>query len=160
MPLLVACFVPQSRKIEADEKAKAAYAQCDAMGAAGRLTSRVAVVDCAIPKVVAAYQGAGYPYMDLVYVSTIARRIGAGRVDAGVVTEPDLRRDLAELDGRIAAEDQRRLDIMKYGGRPVPVSADFLVQGLNSFAPAPTAAALPAGSAPSCFTLGAEKRCN
>jgi hypothetical protein len=160
MALLAGCFVQQSRRMEAGENARAAYAHCEALGATGKLTTHVAIADCAIPKVIAAYTGAGYPFMDLVYISTRARHVGAERVDAGTATETELKRDLAALDARIAAEEERRLEIEKYGGRVVPVSADVLVQGLNAFAPAPTAAALPPGSPPSCFNLGGEKRCN
>jgi hypothetical protein len=154
--------VSQSRKDEADAKAQAAYAQCDQLRRIGQYKTRLAAVDCAVPNVVTAYQESAYPFTDLIYISIQARRIGAGKVDSGDVTEAQYERDLAELERRLAAEDGRRREIMKFGGNPQPTEVGTLVQGLSAFAPTPTAAELPAtppDAESSCLPLGGIKRC-
>lgn len=159
---LAGCFVSQSRKEEADAKAQTAYAKCDRLLAAGQYKTHLAAVDCAVPIVTAAYEEAAYPFTDLTYISIQARRIGSRKVDVGEVTETQYQHDLAELDTRLAAEDARRRQIMKYGGAPQPATADALVQGLDAFTPTPTAAALPIsapGTQAACVPLGAIRRC-
>ncbi len=89
-----------------------------------------------------------------------ARRIGADRVDTGTVTEAQYQQDLAELQTRLTAEEGRRREIMKFGGDPRPAPVGTLIQGLNSFAPAPTAAALPSlPTTPGCVPLGQIRTC-
>ena len=155
------CVMSQIRKDEADAKAKTAYAQCDDQLRAGQLTTHLAAVNCAVPTVVRAYQESAYPFTDLIYISVQARRIGARRVDVGDVTEAQYQQDLATLHTRLAAEDDRRRGIMKYGGDPQPAPPEALVQGLSAFAPAPVRAALPPppGANPNCVPLGQIRSC-
>jgi hypothetical protein len=158
---LVGCFASPRQK-EADAKAQAAYARCDQMLGVGKIKTHLAAVDCAVPAVVAAYGEAGYAFTDLTYISIQARRIGAAKIDNGEVSEAEYRHDLAELETRIAAEDARRRDIMRFGGNPQPVPVDTLVQGLSVFAQTPTAAEIPApppGTGPACLALGAIRPC-
>lgn len=157
---LAGCFLQQSRKDEADAKAAAAYAQCEARLTAGQYKTHLAAVNCAAPAVVGAYQEAAYPFQDLVYISIQARRIGAAKVDSGDLTESQYQHDLAELDARLAAEDARRRGIMTYGGNPQRTPVEQLVQGLPAFVTAPTAAALPPPPPPgSCIPLGEIRPC-
>ncbi len=159
---LQACVVPQSRKTEADEAARAAFARCEAMRQSGALKTHLAVVDCAMPKVVAAYEQSAYPFEDLIYISLNARRIGAQKIDRGKATEAEVQRDLGELQTRVAAEERRRLDIIAYGGSPQPAAPDTLLQGLSTLTPMPSAAALapaPSASSPTCFSFTAAKSC-
>jgi hypothetical protein len=158
--VVAGCVMSQVRKDEADAKARTAYAQCDDERRAGKLTTHLAAVNCAVPTVVRAYQESAYPFTDLIYVSVQARRIGARRVDSGDVTEAQYQQDLATLQTRIAAEDDRRRGIMKYGGDPQPAPAGALVEGLSAFAPAPVRAALPPpGANPNCVPLGQIRSC-
>jgi len=154
-------FVSESRKEEADAKARAAYAQCEQERLSGQYQTHVAAVNCAVPAVIAAYQEAAYPFNDITYLSVQARRVGARRVDAGDVTEAEYQHDVAELDSRLAAEDSRRQEIMKFGGDPKPTPADQLVQGLGAFAATPSAAALPAPprTGSGCVPLGEIRTC-
>ena len=156
---LAGCFVQESRKREADAEANAAYAQCETLRHSGKYKTELAAVDCAVPTVVAAYEQTAYPFNDLIYISIQARRIGAAKVDAGIVTEAQYRHDLAVLDARLAAEDKRRRGVMEYGGNPQPTPVSVLTQGLPAFAPAPTVAALPLGAKPGCVPLGDIRRC-
>jgi hypothetical protein len=158
---LAGCFMPSPRKGEADAKAAAAYADCDQLYRAGKLKTHLAAVNCAAPIVTAAYQEAAYSFTDLVYTSIQARRVGAHKVDTGDATEAEYQHDAAELDARIAAEDRRRNEIMKFGGNARPETVEVLVQGLHAFTPTPTAAALPPTppNAAGCFALGQIKGC-
>ena len=159
---LTGCFISQSRKEEADSKAAAIYGQCDQLRRTGKYTTHLAAVDCAVPTVAAAYQQAAYPFTDLVYISIQARRIGAHKVDTGEVSEGEYQHDLAELDTRLAAEDDRRRKLISHGSTPQRVAADTLVKGLNAFAPAPTAAAPPpppTATATGCIPLSGLRSC-
>ncbi len=162
-PALAACgSAVMSRKADADQQAKAAYARCEARRAAHQLPTYLAAVDCAAPTVTGAYKEAAYPFEDLLYVSIQARRIGATHVDRGEISEADEQRDVATLDDRITAEEDRRFAIMRRGGNPTPTAPDVLVQGLASLTPAPIQAETPVpppGSAANCFTLGGQQHC-
>ena len=69
-PVLAACgSAVMSRKADADQQAKAAYARCEARRAAHQLPTHLAAVDCAAPTVEGAYKEAAYPFEDLLYVS-------------------------------------------------------------------------------------------
>ena len=140
---LFGCTISQTRKEEADATATAAYAHCDTLRRAGKYKTHLAAVDCAVPAVVEAYQESAYPFTDLVSIEIQARRIGASNIDSGKATEAEYQDDLAALDTRLAAEDQRRREIMTYGGRPQPVATETLVQGLPAFAVKPVAAEPP-----------------
>jgi hypothetical protein len=159
---LASCSGLNGREGEADAKAQAAYARCDQLLVSGTYKTHLAAVDCAIPTVVAAYGESAYPFSDLTYIALQARRIGAAKVDAGDITEAQYQHDLAQLQVRLAAEDRRRHELMKFGSTPQPTPVETLVQGLSAFAPTPTAAELPAlppEANSACLALGDIRRC-
>lgn len=140
---------------DAERRAQAAYADCDAQLRRGQLKSYRQAVDCARPKVLAAYQENGYPYMDLVNLDLSARSIGAERIDTGFASEADVNRDIAELGRRIAAEQQRRLDAERSTGASPPIfPPERLLVGLEALTNKP----LPRAGA-NCFTVGSFTRC-
>ena len=155
----VAGCASASRQEEADAKAQAAYANCEQLRSIGRLKNHRAAVQCAARTVLDAYDGAGYPFMDLVYVSLQARELGAERVDAGDVSDDQYRRDVTELDARIAAEDARRRKSMSFGGSANPAPQQLLVQGLPSFQ-AEARAAAPQPTSSGCVPLAGLRSCN
>jgi hypothetical protein len=141
---------------EADTRAQAAYADCDAQLRSGRLKSHRQAVDCAKPKVLAAYQEDGYPFMDLVDLDLRARAAGAARIDGGLASEADIDHDITELDRRIALERQRRIDQGNArGGAPTPVPPEQLLAGLDAL----TGRALPRPDA-ACFKVGSFTHCD
>jgi hypothetical protein len=159
-PMLGGCVgtisAPATR--DAENRADAAFAACDAQLRDGILKSHRQVVDCARPKVLAAYQENGYPNMDLVELDLYARGIGAERIDAGDASAAAVDRDLAELDRRIVAEQQRRVAARRAtsgGASPVPLSQ--LLVGLNTLN-ARSAPPLPAPGK-NCFAVGGFTHC-
>ena len=156
--LLAGCYTLQGRQGEAREQARAAYAHCEELRQAGQIKTHLAAVNCAVRPVLAAYDGENYPFMDLVYVSIQARQRGADRVDNGDLSEPQYRQDVATLDARIAEEEKRRLDIMKYGNNPAPEPPERLVAGLVSFE-APATDVPAAANSSGCVPLGALRSC-
>ncbi len=154
---LAGCFAAQGRNEEAAAKAKATYAQCEELRGIGQLRSHVAAVDCAVRPVLAAYDEAAYPFMDLIYISIQARRLGAANLDAGDVTESQYQHDVAELDARLAAEENRRRESQTFGGNAPPVGADTFIKGLPAFAPTVATGPLPPPG--SCLSLGAIRPC-
>ncbi len=141
---------------DADERAQAAYAACDAQLRAGALTSYRQAADCARPRVLSVYQQNGYPYMDLVNLDLSARAIGAERIDNGFASPADVERDILTLEQRIAAERQRRRQgEMVMGGSAPYLPPERLLAGLDTL----TSRALPAKGA-NCFSVGDFTRCN
>lgn len=155
---LTGCFAMSGRTGEAGADAHAAWAHCDELRQTGQVKTHVAAVDCAVKPVLAAYESAAYPFMDLVYVSIQARRMGAIRVDNGDLGDEQYRGDVAALDARLAAEEKRRKDIQLYGGRAPPEPPEQLVAGLASFAPEASASAPPPGPG-GCVPLGTIRTC-
>jgi hypothetical protein len=141
---------------EADQRAQAAYADCEAQRRSGVLRTYRLAAACAQPKVLAAYQQAGYPYIDLVQLELAARATGAERIDTGFSSAADVDRDIAELERRIADERQRRRDgEMRSGGSAPYVPPQQLLVGLDAL----TNRALPASGA-NCFAVGSFNRCD
>lgn len=140
----------------ADQRAQAAFAECDAQHRAGVLRSYREAADCARPKVLAAYQQNGYPYMDLVNLDLGARALGAERIDTGFATAADVERDIATLERRIEAErERRRAGEMVAGGTAPYVPLERLLVGLDTLASKP----LPPRSA-NCFNVGSFTHCD
>ena len=142
--------------LEADQRAQAAYADCDAQRQSGALRSYRQAAACAQPKVLAAYQQAGYPYIDLVELELAARATGADSIDTGFASAADVNRDIAELEQRITAERQRRRDgEMRSGGSAPYVPPQQLLAGLDTLSDK----VLPRANS-NCFTVGSFSRCN
>jgi hypothetical protein len=141
---------------DADRKAQAAYAECDNRLRIGALRSYRQAADCAKPKVMAAYQENGFPFMDLIEFDQAVRAAGAERIDTGFASPADVKRELVEFDRRVVAERDRRLGSQRAtAGTGSYVPLNSLLVGLDSL----TARALPrAGD--TCFTVGSFKRCD
>jgi hypothetical protein len=91
----------------ADEEATAARQACAQRYQSGEMTMAQSV-ECSNPKVIAAFEGADYPYMDLLRLGMDARLAGAQKVDRGEISADEYQRQLGELRKRIGAEMRRR----------------------------------------------------
>ncbi len=150
-----AMIMSKSALRDAQEQAQAAYAACNAQLRSGVLKSYRQAVACARPKVLAAYQRAGYPYMDLVNLDLYAHQEGADRIDSGAASPAAVNRDLAILKRRIAAEQQRRLAARTAtGGAAPPIPLASLLAGLTAITGASNAA-----PATNCFKVGSFTHC-
>lgn len=141
---------------DSDARAAAIYADCNAQLKNGILKSHRQAVECAKPRVLAAYQENAYPFMDLVQLDLAARREGADRIDTGFAKEADVDRDIAELDRRIMAERERRMAAANVtGGAPAPAPPGELLAGLDAITDRTAAK-----SGPACFKLDNFSHCD
>jgi hypothetical protein len=97
-----------ARYREAEEKSRAATADCRTKRLAGELSSREASARCSEPKIRAAFTAAGYPYMDLIELHLAHRLLNAQKVDRGEISEDQARLNNAEVISRINGEIARR----------------------------------------------------
>ena len=142
---------------EADEEARAAYADCDAQLRSGALQSYRQAARCAQPKVLGAYKQSGYPYIDLVELELAARATGAEHIDSGYAKVGDVDRDIAELEHRIADERQRRQQgEMVSGGSAPYLPPQQLLAGLTTL----TERAPPPTPNSNCFNIGSFTHCD
>ena len=140
---------------EADAKAAAIVADCNAQLRAGKLSSYRQTVACARQPVIFAYSQAGYPYMDLVLFDLQEREVGAERIDFGTAQPDAVQRDIAELDRRLMAERERRIAARSgIGGAAASARPEQLLAGLDTLAP------IPAAQNTDCFKIGSFTRCN
>lgn len=140
---------------EADSKAAAVIADCNAQLRGGKLSSYRQAVACARQRVILAYSQAGYPYMDLVLFDLQEREIGAERIDYGTAKPDAVQRDIAELDRRLMAERERRVAARSgIGGAAASARPEQLLAGLATLAP------IPAAQDTDCFKLGSFTHCN
>jgi len=147
----------QSATRDAERRAQQAYIQCNTELRDGVLKSYRQAVECARPKVLAAYQSAAYPNMDLVQLDLYARALGAQRIDRGQATPAAVNRDIAELERRIAAEQQRRLNARRTTtGGATAISLVSLLNGLTAITG--TSQKLPA-LGQDCFKVGTFTHC-
>jgi hypothetical protein len=150
-------YLSQSATEAAERRAQAAYIQCNEELRDGILKNYRQTVACARPKVMAAYQENAYPNMDLVELDLWARERGAERIDGGDATVDAVNRDIAELERRIAAEQQRRLDARRATtGGATPIPLERLLDGLTALTG--TSGKLPA-LGQNCFKVGTFTRC-
>jgi hypothetical protein len=121
----------------AGEEMRGIRADCEARRRSGELSSVTAVERCAEPGVIAAYQQAGYPYMDLIRFAEAARLAGAQKVDTGEIGESEYERQRLTLRKRLAAEiDRRNAEVpppRSAGDMPDPSITAKLVAGLSAF---------------------------
>jgi hypothetical protein len=94
-------------KVAGDE-ARTAMIECKNKRLSGELKTYVASAECSNPRIVAAYQRAGYRYMDLMYLFTANRRESLEQIDNGQLTEAQAQLELAQLMTRIVDEERRR----------------------------------------------------
>lgn len=91
----------------ADKESTAVREQCAARHASGELTLTQSV-ECSNPRIIAAFDAAHYPYMDLLRLGMAARLAGAEKVDKGEISLDAYQHQLSELRGRVADEIDRR----------------------------------------------------
>lgn len=140
---------------DAERRAEAAIAACNAQLRDGILKTYSAAAACAKPQVLAAYEDAAYPFMDLVNLDLDARQIGAARIDSGAASPAAVGRDIATLDQRIAAEQERRFAARGgIGGAARPTPPEAMLAGLAALAE--PAMPPPGGN---CFSLGSSAHC-
>jgi hypothetical protein len=144
---------------EADRNAQAAFTDCNNQLRSGKIRSYRLMVECAAPRVTQAYQMAGYPFTDLVNLDLAAWRLGADRIDAGLVPPADVYRDLGELDHRILVERERRMAGRRGGGIGAdPTPPEQMLAGLNTLTgrtvPPPT------NGNGNCFKVGTFTHCD
>ncbi len=151
-----AAYISSAAVHDADVRAAAVYADCNAQLRSGRLTSHRQAVQCAGERVMQAYQSAGYPFLDLVQFDIIERMNGATQIDVGTQTEDAVNRDLAELEKRINEEAQRRIDVrVKTTGAAADIPLSSLTAGLPSLSGGVT----PPLNASDCFKVGSLSNC-
>jgi hypothetical protein len=130
---------------DADRESTAAREECQNRRTMGELTL-VQTVACANPRIVAAFERAHYPYMDLLRLGMDARLAGAEKVDRGEISETVYMQQLRELRERIADEMSRRNESAVAAGWPekdlpaatYPETADAttreaMLHGLDAF---------------------------
>ncbi|SRR5579883_1439220 len=92
----------------AGEQMRAIHAACNERLRSGELTSLAQVEECASGPIIAAYEAAHYPYMDLIRFAEAARIAGAEKVDRGEISAAEYDRQRLELRDRLADEIDRR----------------------------------------------------
>ena len=92
----------------AGDKMRAIHEQCDERRRSGEFETLAQVERCTGPRVVAAYEEAHYPYMDLIRFAEAARLAGAEKVDSGEISEAEYDRQRLLLRDRLAGEISRR----------------------------------------------------
>jgi glucose/arabinose dehydrogenase len=93
---------------QANAEPKAAMLECKSKRLAGELVTHVSSVQCSNPRVIDAYERAGYSYMDLIRVMTAKRLEVAEEQDRGQSTEGQAELEIAEAASRITEEERRR----------------------------------------------------
>ncbi len=124
----------------AGNEMRATHEQCAARHDSGEFSTVTQVERCAAPSVIAAYQEARYPYMDLIRFAEAARLAGAAKVDDGEITEAEYDRQRLLLRDRVAEEIRQRnkeaasqSSPRAYGAEIDPATRDRLVNGLSAF---------------------------
>jgi hypothetical protein len=110
--------------------------QCQGRRRSGELKSATDVERCADPGVIAAYEAAAYPYMDLIRFAEAARLAGAEKVDQGEIGEREYDYQRSLLRDRVADEIDRRnteTPSRSYPQTLDPVTTARLLDGLSAF---------------------------
>jgi hypothetical protein len=120
----------------AGERMRSLREECQQRRRSGALASVTEVERCAAPGVIAAYQEADYPYMDLLRFAEAARLAGAQKVDRGEIGASEYERQRLRLRDRLAAEIDRRnaeTPPRRFPETPDPSTTARLVAGLSAF---------------------------
>jgi hypothetical protein len=105
----IAMQAQQAQKIkEATEKSEAAINECKDKRLRKELKTYKESAECSNPRVYAAWQEAGDPYLDLTGLLLAAKLVCAENMDKGKATEAECRLQVAELNSRLVSERQRR----------------------------------------------------
>jgi hypothetical protein len=92
----------------ADEETKTAKWECKNKLLSGELKKYIAIVECSNPRIVAAYEAAGYRNIDLIYLITAKRSALAEQVDNGTLTEAQAELQFTQFMVRIDDEARQR----------------------------------------------------
>ena len=140
------------------ESSKAAVLECRDRRVKKELKTYRQSAECSNPKILAAYEEANYPYMDLVRVLLDARLLAAENLDKGAVTEAQAQAQSAELENRLTSEDQkRRAAAAAFQSQQASSDAAGFLQGLNAFQVAtrsPSKRNRAQGTVLACNTIG------
>lgn len=98
---------PEALK-QAGLQAHAAITECINKRLSGELKTHIASAKCSNPRIMAAYQAAGYRYMDLIYQLTAKRLELAERLDNGTLTDAQSQLAFAQFMTDITDEERRR----------------------------------------------------
>lgn len=93
---------------QAGEETKTAMLDCKKKRLSGELKTYMASAECSNPRILAAYQRAGYRYMDLIYLLTAKRLALAEQVDKGTITEAQEELEAAKFMIGLVDEERRR----------------------------------------------------
>ncbi len=93
---------------QADEEAKTAMMDCKNKRLSGELKTYMASAECSNPRILAAYQRAGYRYMDLISLLTAKRRALAEQEDKGSLTEAQADLEATQFMVSIVDVERRR----------------------------------------------------
>lgn len=89
-------------------QAQAASAECESKRLAGELKTHVEEVNCANPRIRAAWTGANYPFMDLIDQILAHRLLVAEQLDHKKLTEGEAQVELTAFISKMVEEGQRR----------------------------------------------------
>jgi hypothetical protein len=150
----------EARMKAAAAEATAAINDCRQLRLAGEIKTFAESVRCANLRITAAYQNASYPYMDLIFLFTSARLVGAEKVDKGELTEAEVQLQISELMTRVSNEERRRQYEAQSAQNQAMIAraaqtqaAGQLLQGLSAFSAAvnpPTVTCVSAGPVTQC----------
>lgn len=116
------------------ETTKAAILECRDRRLKQEFKTYKQSAECSNPKILAAYEGSDYPYMDLVHLLLDARLVAAENLDKGAITEAQAQEQSAELERRLTSEEQRRRATVAVNqAQTLPSDAGAFLQGLNAF---------------------------
>ena len=123
----------------ADKESTQIRDECAKRHASGELTLTQSV-QCSNPRIIAAFDAAHYPYMDLLRLGMDARLAGAEKVEKGEITPDEYQSQLSELRGRVADEIDARNGATVDAAKPPaqtetidPAAKAKLLQGLSAF---------------------------
>jgi hypothetical protein len=152
----------KARMQVAKEEAATAVKECRDKRLSGELKTYLESAQCSGPRIIEAYQKAGYRYMDLQNLFVAARAAGAEKIDNKELTETQEQLQIAELAARLNAEEQRRnLAIANANNQAAIASAAqqqanaTLLQGLTAF----QSSSKPAVSTTNCIAYGNSANC-
>jgi len=91
---------------QAGSRANTAIVECRSKRMAGELKTYVASAECANPIIMAAYQQAGYPYMDLISLMTAKRLELSEEIDQGKLTVAQAQLKFAQF--KVGLDDEER----------------------------------------------------
>lgn len=92
----------------AGSQAEAAIIECRIKRLSGELKTYATSAECSSPRIIAAYQKAGYRYMDLISLMQAKRRELAERIDKGNLTEAQGELEFAQFMTGIKDKERQR----------------------------------------------------